>query len=84
MPMEPKDFIITNGTTEAIVLALRTVCPPNFAVLVESPTYYGILEMIENLGLRVVEHSHDPRTRVSPDDMEHAFRSIPKIGACCW
>ena len=80
--IKPEDFIITNGTTEAIVLALRTVCPPNSAVLVESPTYYGILEMIENLGLRVVELPTDPRTGVSPDDIEHAFRSIPKIGAC--
>ncbi|HSZ80038.1 MAG TPA: aminotransferase class I/II-fold pyridoxal phosphate-dependent enzyme, partial [Chthoniobacterales bacterium] len=51
--MKPDDFIVTNGAAEALSLALRTVCPPNSAVLVESPTYYGILEMIENLGLRV-------------------------------
>ena len=80
--MKPEDFIVTNGTTEAIALALRTVCPPNSAVLVESPTYYGILEMIENLGLRVVELPTDPRTGVSPDDIEHAVQSIPRIGAC--
>ena len=80
--MKPEDFIITNGTTEAIALALRTVCPPNAAVLVESPTYYGILEMIENLGLRVVELPTDARTGVSPDDIEHAIQSVPRIGAC--
>ncbi len=80
--MKPEDFIVTNGTTEAIALALRTVCPPNAAVLVESPTYYGILEMIENLGLRVVELPTDARTGVSPDDIEHAIQSIPRIGAC--
>jgi DNA-binding transcriptional MocR family regulator len=80
--MKPEDFIVTNGAAEAISLALRTVCAPNSAVLVESPTYYGILEMIENLGLRVIELPTDPRTGVSPDDVEHAIRSIPKIGAC--
>ena len=80
--MNPEDFVITNGAAEAIALALRTVCPPNSAVLVESPTYYGILEMIENLGLRVVELPTDPQTGVSPDDIEHAIQSIPKIGAC--
>jgi DNA-binding transcriptional MocR family regulator len=80
--MKPEDFIITNGTTEAIALALRAVCPPNSAVLVESPTYYGILEMIENLGLRVVELPTDARTGVSPEDIEHAIRSVPRIGAC--
>jgi DNA-binding transcriptional MocR family regulator len=80
--LKPEDFIVTNGAAEAISLALRTVCPPNSAVLVESPTYYGILEMIENLGLRVVELPTDPGTGVSPDDIEHAIQSIPKIGAC--
>jgi DNA-binding transcriptional MocR family regulator len=80
--LKPEDFIVTNGASEAISLALRTVCPPNSAVLVESPTYYGILEMIENLGLRVVELPTDSRTGVSPDDIENAIRSVPKIGAC--
>ena len=80
--MKPDDFVITNGAAEAIALALRVVCPPNSAVLVESPTYYGILEMIENLGLRVIELPTDPRTGVSPDDIEHAIQSVPKIGAC--
>jgi DNA-binding transcriptional MocR family regulator len=80
--LKPEDFIVTNGTAEAISLALRTVCPPNSAVLVESPTYYGNLEMIENLGLRVVELPTDPRTGISPDDIEHAVQSIPRIGAC--
>jgi DNA-binding transcriptional MocR family regulator len=77
-----EDFIVTNGAAEAIALALRTTCSPNSAVLVESPTYYGILEIVQNLGLRVVELPTDPRTGVSPDDIEHAARSIPKIGAC--
>jgi DNA-binding transcriptional MocR family regulator len=80
--MKPEDFIVTNGTAEAIALALRTVCPPNSAVLVESPTYYGILEMIENLGLRVVELPTDPQTGVSPDDIERSIQSVPRIGAC--
>jgi DNA-binding transcriptional MocR family regulator len=38
--------------------------------------------MIENLGLRVVELPTDSRTGVSPDDIENAIRSVPKIGAC--
>ena len=80
--LTPEDFIVTNGTAEAIALSLRTICPPRSAVLVESPTYYGILEIIENLGLQVVELPTDPRTGVSPNDVEHALQSIPRIGAC--
>jgi DNA-binding transcriptional MocR family regulator len=80
--LTPEDFIITNGAAEAIALSLRITCPPDSAVLVESPTYYGILETIENLGFRVVELPTDPRTGVSPDDVERALQSIPRIGAC--
>ena len=80
--LTPEDFIVTNGTAEAIALSLRTTCPPHSAVLVESPTYYAILEIIENLGLRVVELPTDPRTGVSLNDVEHALQSIRSIGAC--
>jgi DNA-binding transcriptional MocR family regulator len=76
------DFIITNGTAEALALCLRAVCPPKAAVLVESPSYYGILEIIEHLGYRVIELPTDSKSGVSPEDIGRAIRSIPKIGAC--
>ena len=76
------DFVVTNGTSEALALALQATCPPRSAVLVESPTYYGILEIIQSRGLRVVELPTDPRTGVSPDDVAKAIRSFPNIGAC--
>jgi DNA-binding transcriptional MocR family regulator len=76
------DFIVTNGTSEALALALQSTCAPGSAVLVESPTYYGILEIIKSRGLRVVELPTDPRTGVSPDDIEQAIQSFPGIGAC--
>jgi DNA-binding transcriptional MocR family regulator len=65
-----------------LALALQATCPPDSAVLVESPTYYGILEIIKSRGLRVVELPTDPRTGVSTDDIERAIRSLPNIGAC--
>jgi len=76
------DFVVTNGTSEALALALQATCRADSAVLVESPTYYGILEIIQSRGLRVVELPTDPRTGVSPDDIARAIRSFPNIGAC--
>jgi DNA-binding transcriptional MocR family regulator len=80
--LTPDDFIVTNGTAEALSLALQATCSPGSAVLVESPTWYGILEIIKSRGLRVVELPTDSRTGVSPDDVEKAIRSLPNIGAC--
>ena len=47
--------MITNGATEAINLALRAVTRPGDTVAVESPTFYGLLQILESLNLRVLE-----------------------------
>ncbi|NUU39276.1 PLP-dependent aminotransferase family protein, partial [Pseudomonas sp. C2B4] len=48
-------IVITNGATEAINLALRAVTCPGDTVAVESPTFYGLLQILESLNLRALE-----------------------------
>ncbi|MCK8657666.1 PLP-dependent aminotransferase family protein [Pseudomonas umsongensis] len=48
-------IVITHGATEAINLALRAVTRPGDTVAVESPTFYGLLQILESLNLRVLE-----------------------------
>ncbi|WP_207262077.1 PLP-dependent aminotransferase family protein [Pseudomonas sp. GW101-3H06] len=48
-------IVITNGATEAINLALRAVTCPGDTVAVESPTFYGLLQILESLNLQVRE-----------------------------
>lgn len=79
---EPDDFIITNGTAEALSLALQATCQPGSAVVVESPTYYGILELIGSLGLRVVELPAHPSEGIDLAALRTVLDSVPKIGAC--
>lgn len=50
-----EQIVVTNGATEAINLALRAVTQPGDAVAVESPTFYGLLQILESLNLRVLE-----------------------------
>jgi DNA-binding transcriptional MocR family regulator len=60
--LSPDEVLVTNGCTEALNLALRAVCQPGDLVAIESPTYFGILQVIEALGLKVLEipcHPHD-------------------------
>ncbi|MBK9657887.1 MAG: PLP-dependent aminotransferase family protein [Rhodanobacteraceae bacterium] len=53
--VEADDVVVTAGALEAITLSLQAICKPGDAVLVESPTYYGLLQAIAALGLKVVE-----------------------------
>jgi DNA-binding transcriptional MocR family regulator len=49
------DLLITHGGTEAMQLALRAVTQPGDTVVVESPVYFGLLQMVEGLGLKALE-----------------------------
>ncbi|TQV76565.1 PLP-dependent aminotransferase family protein [Aliikangiella marina] len=50
-----EDIIVTNGAQEALAIALQSVAKAGDIVAVESPTYFGILELIENLGMMALE-----------------------------
>ena len=66
----PEEVVITNGTTEALGLALRAVTQPGATVAVESPCYFGFLSLINMLSLKVVEVSTDPGSGISIDHLE--------------
>lgn len=52
--MQPDDFVVTNGASEALHLALLATTKPGDTVIVESPAYYGTLNLMAQLKLRVV------------------------------
>jgi DNA-binding transcriptional MocR family regulator len=52
--VSPDEIVITNGCMEALNLSLRAVTKPGDTVLVETPTFFGLLQMIESLGIRAL------------------------------
>jgi DNA-binding transcriptional MocR family regulator len=72
-PLGHDELVVTCGCTEALTLALRAVTKPGDTVAVESPTYFGFLEMIQSLSLRVVEIPTGPRTGICLDATRAAF-----------
>jgi DNA-binding transcriptional MocR family regulator len=58
--LSPDDVVITNGCTEALMLALTAVTTRGDTVAVESPTYFGLLHTLEVLGLKALEVPTDP------------------------
>lgn len=75
------DLVVTSGATEAILLCLLAVARPGDPIAVESPAYYGTLQIIEALGLRVVEVPCLPETGMDLDELEqridrHGARAV--------
>jgi len=48
-------FLVTVGAMEALQLALRAVAGRGDAIAVETPAFFGVLQLIQSLGLKVVE-----------------------------
>ncbi|HEY8605706.1 MAG TPA: PLP-dependent aminotransferase family protein [Noviherbaspirillum sp.] len=79
--LAPDDVIVTHGCIEALNLALRAVTRPGDTVAVESPTFYGLLQILESLGLRALEIPTSVSTGLSVDALEMALASYPDIKA---
>ncbi|TVQ20566.1 MAG: PLP-dependent aminotransferase family protein [Leptolyngbya sp. DLM2.Bin15] len=79
--INPDQIVTTNGTFEAVYLSLRAVTQPGDTVAIESPTYYGLLEALEMLHLKVLELPTHPRDGLSLDDLETAMQR-QQITAC--
>ncbi len=67
--LAPEDIITTSGATEALNLCLRAVAKPGDVIAIESPTFFGILQIIESLGMRVCEIPTFPRDGVCLDEL---------------
>ncbi|MFF6994078.1 PLP-dependent aminotransferase family protein [Streptomyces sp. NPDC008313] len=70
----PADVLITAGGQSALTTALRALAPPGAPVLVESPTYPGMLAIARAAGLRPVPVPVDT-DGVRPELLADAFRA---------
>src|SRR5262249_6722545 len=68
--LAPEDVIVTHGAMEALHIAIRSVASPGDAVAVESPAYFGILQIFESLGMRAVEIPTHPVTGMDLKSLE--------------
>ncbi len=72
-----RNLVTTSGCMEAINLCLRAVTKPGDLVALESPTYYGFLQILQTLGLRALEIPTHPRTGISLEALELALTEHP-------
>jgi DNA-binding transcriptional MocR family regulator len=79
--VSPEEVVITNGCMDALNLSLRAVASPGDTILVESPTFFGILQMIHSLGMKAISV---PATCIAGLDVKAFERTLAKhkIAAC--
>jgi DNA-binding transcriptional MocR family regulator len=79
--VEPEQIAITNGGQEALLLALTTVASPGDVIAVETPTYHGLLELIDSLGMLAVEVETCPEEGVVLGELRRTLEQHP-VKAC--
>jgi DNA-binding transcriptional MocR family regulator len=75
--LSPGDIVITSGGVEGIHLCLYAVCNPGDIVAIESPMYFGILQLLEVHGLRALEIPTNPRDGISLEALQFAIEHNP-------
>jgi DNA-binding transcriptional MocR family regulator len=74
--LHPDDLVITNGAMEAVVLCLKAVTKEGDTVLVQDPCYYGIMESLEYLNLKVVTIPCHSETGINVTELEEACNKL--------
>ena len=75
------EVVVTHGSTEALHLALRCVCQPGDTVAVESPVYFGLLQMLDSLGLKALEVPCSSTQGLSLEALDYALEHQPGVRA---
>ena len=81
LALSPDDIQLTNGCIEALNIALRAVAQPGDTIAVESPTFYGLLQILESLNMRALEIPTSSENGLSVEALELALRTYPGIKA---
>ncbi len=77
MLVSPEDIVTTSSAQSAIGLCLRALTRAGDIVAVETPCYYGLLQLIEAMGLKAIEIPSDPVTGMSIDALRLALEQWP-------
>jgi DNA-binding transcriptional MocR family regulator len=80
-PLPSGQILVTNGGMEAINLCLDAITREGDIVVVESPTYHGILQSLESRGLKALEIKVDPEVGLCIEDLEAALANN-SVAAC--
>ncbi len=82
--VNPENVLITNGATEGLMIALQSVAKAGDVIAVAAPAYFTLLQMIERLGMLVVEVESDPDTGIDLDALASWLGRQPIAAVVVW
>lgn len=66
------DVVITHGCQNSLLLALMSTTEPGDIVAIESPGFYGAIQLLKMLNIKVIELPSSPSTGIDVDAFERA------------
>ncbi|WP_255854204.1 aminotransferase-like domain-containing protein [Marinobacterium rhizophilum] len=72
--VQPEQLCVTSGCQHALFLALMACCRKGDVVAVESPGFYGVLQLLEQLELQVIEVPTSSETGLDIDALERVLQ----------
>lgn len=75
------DIVTTSGAMNSIFNCLMAVTRPGDTIAIESPVYFGILQIAKSLGLKIIELPTHPVTGI---DLDALKKVLPQLKACCF
>jgi len=75
------DLVTTSGAMNAIFNCLLAVTKPGDTIAMETPVYFGTIQIAKSLGLHVIEIPSHPICGI---DMDALKKVISKIDVCCF
>ncbi len=76
-----KDILTTAGCMSAVSYCLMALTKRGDTIAVESPCFYGILQLAQSLGLKILELPTNPQTGVDMDSLKMIVQKT-KLAAC--
>ncbi len=77
---DPANTLITNGSQQALYIAVQTLCDPGDIILVEQPSYFVCLEMLQGLGVRAIGMPCDAKGAIRHDALAAQLRELEHAG----
>lgn len=77
LDLRSDEILITNGCHEAVFLAMMAVCRPGDTVVLESPIYFSLLDLLKQLGLRVIEIPTSDADGINLETLQFVLENHP-------
>ncbi|MFZ1985849.1 MAG: PLP-dependent aminotransferase family protein [Desulfatitalea sp.] len=77
LDISPDEVVITNGCQEALFLALMTLCEPGDTVVLESPIYFSLISLLQQLKLKIIEIPTADNEGVSLETLRFVLENHP-------